>query len=293
MGSAASRAELAHAAMARQAQRAQRAGEPPPPPMGPDPVHWRGDTRAPARKISQAWLARAEPVSRDGGGGGTKGAAGVPDDLGDEVRRVGHDGRIFLHAICPKCGAPLQVWHGARGCWGCLTSFYPLELRRRLLRLWGDLSLSTAEIGRQLGRSKNAVVGLVHRLGFDPRPSPIIRSRAPLPPKRPPGASPDRRIRVKRAKPTKPAKTTPVPRATVAAVSPTVAPAAPGGTITAAEPTLIVPKATQAHPLPNRVGFDTCQFIENERDFCAEPVFSRSPYCALHTKLCYSPHRPT
>jgi len=290
MPAIASRAELAHAAMARQAQRAQRAGEPPPPPMGPDPAHWRGDTRAAGRKISQVWLAGAEPVGRDGGGGGTQGAAGVPHDLGDEVRRVGHDGRIFLRAVCPDCGAPLQVWHGARGCWGCLTSFYPLDLRRRLLRLWGDLSLSTAEIGRQLGRSKNAVVGLVHRLGFDPRPSPIIRSRAALPPKRPPGASPDRRIRIKRAKPTQPAKTTPVPRAAPAAISRIAAVASPGGATEPAESPLVAPKG---HTLPNRSGFDTCQFIENERDFCPEPAVSRSPYCGFHTRLCYTGHRPT
>lgn len=41
-----------------------------------------------------------------------------------------------------------------------------------LTRLW-QAGLSTAEIGRRLGISKNAVVGKAHRLHLPPRPSPI------------------------------------------------------------------------------------------------------------------------
>lgn len=41
-----------------------------------------------------------------------------------------------------------------------------------LSRLWAD-GLATAEIGRRLGITKNAVVGKVHRLGLPPRQSPI------------------------------------------------------------------------------------------------------------------------
>ena len=47
-----------------------------------------------------------------------------------------------------------------------------------LRRLWAE-GLSTAEIGRRLGVSKNAVVGKAHRLALAPRPSPIHRSAAP------------------------------------------------------------------------------------------------------------------
>jgi hypothetical protein len=42
----------------------------------------------------------------------------------------------------------------------------------RLRTLW-DEGLSTAEIGRRLGVSKNAVVGKAHRLDLPARPSPI------------------------------------------------------------------------------------------------------------------------
>lgn len=46
------------------------------------------------------------------------------------------------------------------------------ETIARLRELWGQ-GLSTADIGRQLGITKNAVVGKAHRLGLPPRPSPI------------------------------------------------------------------------------------------------------------------------
>lgn len=44
----------------------------------------------------------------------------------------------------------------------------------QLTRMWND-GLSTAEIGKRLGISKNAVVGKAHRLHLDSRPSPIKR----------------------------------------------------------------------------------------------------------------------
>jgi len=51
--------------------------------------------------------------------------------------------------------------------------------------LWAD-GLSTAEIGRRLGVSKNAVVGKAHRLDLPARPSPIRRDGpGPAQPRRP------------------------------------------------------------------------------------------------------------
>jgi GcrA cell cycle regulator len=43
-----------------------------------------------------------------------------------------------------------------------------------LTQMWNE-GLSTAEIGKRLGISKNAVVGKAHRLHLDSRPSPIKR----------------------------------------------------------------------------------------------------------------------
>jgi GcrA cell cycle regulator len=48
------------------------------------------------------------------------------------------------------------------------------ETIARLRTLWNE-GLSTAEIGRRMAVSKNAVVGKAHRLGLAARPSPIRR----------------------------------------------------------------------------------------------------------------------
>jgi GcrA cell cycle regulator len=56
------------------------------------------------------------------------------------------------------------------------------ETIARLRALWAE-GHSTAEIGRRLGVSKNAVVGKAHRLNLPARPSPIRRDA-------PPGARP-------------------------------------------------------------------------------------------------------
>jgi GcrA cell cycle regulator len=54
----------------------------------------------------------------------------------------------------------------------------------RLKALWME-GLSTAEIGRRMGVSKNAVVGKAHRLALAARPSPIRRGPPGEAPKRP------------------------------------------------------------------------------------------------------------
>ena len=45
----------------------------------------------------------------------------------------------------------------------------------RLRELW-DQGLPTAQIGKLLGFTKNAVVGKAHRIGLERRPSPIRRT---------------------------------------------------------------------------------------------------------------------
>ena len=58
-----------------------------------------------------------------------------------------------------------------------LSSWTP-ELVHELQRMWGE-GASTAEIGRRLGVTKNAVVGKAHRLKLSARPSPIKRPPEP------------------------------------------------------------------------------------------------------------------
>ena len=54
-----------------------------------------------------------------------------------------------------------------------MTAWTP-ERIETVTRLWNE-GLTTAEIGRAVGMSKNAVVGKAHRLQLPPRPSPIRR----------------------------------------------------------------------------------------------------------------------
>jgi len=54
------------------------------------------------------------------------------------------------------------------------------EAIAKLRALWAE-GLSTAEIGRRLNISKNAVVGKAHRLSLPPRPSPIRRAEGDAP----------------------------------------------------------------------------------------------------------------
>jgi GcrA cell cycle regulator len=51
----------------------------------------------------------------------------------------------------------------------------------KLKKLWQE-GLTTGEIGKRLGVSKNAVVGKAHRLGLKGRPSPIKRPEAGIAP---------------------------------------------------------------------------------------------------------------
>jgi GcrA cell cycle regulator len=55
---------------------------------------------------------------------------------------------------------------------------------RKLRQLWSE-GHSTAEIGRRMGISKNAVVGKAHRLDLPARPSPIRTGGAPRAPRVP------------------------------------------------------------------------------------------------------------
>jgi GcrA cell cycle regulator len=53
-----------------------------------------------------------------------------------------------------------------------METVWTQNLIDNLGRLWAE-GHSTAEIGRRLGLTKNAVVGKAHRLSLAPRPSPL------------------------------------------------------------------------------------------------------------------------
>lgn len=58
------------------------------------------------------------------------------------------------------------------------------SLEAELTKLWAE-GHSTAEIGRRMGMTKNAVVGKAHRLDLPSRPSPIIQRGEPRLPRAP------------------------------------------------------------------------------------------------------------
>jgi GcrA cell cycle regulator len=154
------------------------------------------------------------------------------------------------------------------------------ETITRLRMLW-DEGLSTAEIGRRLGVTKNAVVGKAHRLDLPARPSPIRRDGAgPAAPRR----TAPRRV----AGPTLPplSSTSPI---TAAGAGSTILPQM----IMAPKPVPAPPPARVAPPAPRPYGrIVTCCWPIGEPGtrsfrFCDVASEPGKPYCSDHVKLAY------
>jgi GcrA cell cycle regulator len=138
----------------------------------------------------------------------------------------------------------------------------------RLRALWAE-GHSTAEIGRRMGISKNAVVGKAHRLNLPARPSPIRRETA--------GDAP-------RQVPVRPVRVVgPMPRSTLP--QPVAAPSAPVTTVAASQPAVVrhFPRFSTAKsccwPIgePGQPGFR----------FCTAAALTAKPYCSEHAAVAY------
>jgi GcrA cell cycle regulator len=164
------------------------------------------------------------------------------------------------------------------------------ETIRNLRDLW-TLGLSTAEIGRRLGVSKNAIVGKAHRLDLDARPSPIRRDAAkpatdrpaPYPrmagPTLPPLASAGVAPFVPAASNIQQLRAVPIaaPRP-IAMTPPAAAPA----------PRQMMPSA----PMQSRRSAPSCCWPIGEPGtktfrFCDDTSVHGKPYCDEHAKLAY------
>jgi GcrA cell cycle regulator len=145
------------------------------------------------------------------------------------------------------------------------------EAIARLRALWLE-GHSTAEIGRRMGISKNAVVGKAHRLQLSARPSPIRRdAQAPRPV--PAG-------RAATLPPLRAAAPVAAPAPFVARVEVRPAPAA------APHPTAVV------RPFPRTVAARSCCWPIGEPGtedfrFCTAEAMAPKPYCAEHSALAY------
>jgi GcrA cell cycle regulator len=153
------------------------------------------------------------------------------------------------------------------------------ETIARLRGLW-DEGHSTAEIGRRMGISKNAVVGKAHRLNLPARPSPIKRDAAsgqavPAPARRVSG-------------PTLPCLAAVEETAPVAPVVAASLPAPPPSPRPAPAPVLrAVPPASR--PAPRAA---TCCWPIGEPGtpsfrFCDQAAAGGRPYCEEHAQIAY------
>jgi GcrA cell cycle regulator len=147
------------------------------------------------------------------------------------------------------------------------------EAIERLKALWAE-GHSTAEIGRRMGISKNAVVGKAHRLNLPARPSPIRRDAQPRPAPVPRAPRP--------VAPARAAVPPPMLRA-APAVAPVAPPPAPAAPVLRAFP------APAARP---RLGSRTCCWPIGEPGtsafrFCGAEPMAGKPYCAEHAALAY------
>lgn len=173
----------------------------------------------------------------------------------------------------------------------------------RLQELWAE-GHSANEIGRKMGRSKNAVVGKAHRLNLPARESPITR-RDPTAPTavvrrvKPPALASLMEERAMQPPQDVPQPTAPPSAQTVAKKPLEGAVGLAVARERAKAPPVEIPKQSLVDilrptpvPLSSKMG---CQFITNEKDgpewtpiFCDTPRRDGSSYCSDHHKLCHT-----
>jgi GcrA cell cycle regulator len=150
-----------------------------------------------------------------------------------------------------------------------------------LRQFWQD-GHSTAEIGRRMGITKNAVVGKAHRLMLAPRPSPIRRDL-------PEGHVPRRSVPRRATGPTLPAPNLPP----VAASVPPAALRAPISPPPKHMPPQQALVQLRAVPIPRAAPrVSTCCWPIGDPGtasfrFCDDGAMAGKPYCAQHAALAY------
>lgn len=155
---------------------------------------------------------------------------------------------------------------------GYRTHIHPEELRERVRELW-TTDLSCAGIGRQVGLTKNAVVGLCKRMGLPGRPNPVKTTLTP----EQQALRRERQIAAQQAmagaKALAAAKKVSVPRV---------------------RPAVVVAKKETPSPVPiRRLVRGPCQWVGGDKrrwTFCDADATVGS-YCDEHGKICYVTRR--
>jgi GcrA cell cycle regulator len=167
---------------------------------------------------------------------------------------------------------------------------WPAREIATLRRLW-DEGVSTNEIGRRMGLTKNAIVGKAHRLDLSERESPIIRSG--------PITEAGHRRKARRAAPPPVGRAATLPALASVQEAPAPRPAEPPAPHV---PPRTVPRdRPAAQPAMARSGrVVTCCWPIGEpgkRDgptafrFCDVPSDPGKPYCADHCRKAYQPRQ--
>lgn len=130
----------------------------------------------------------------------------------------------------------------------------------RLRQLWSE-RVSTADIGRILGRTKNSVVGRAHRMGLPPRVSPIRGDGATV------------------------ARVPVAPRAPEATLGGTAATAPVRVAEAAPAPLMVAPRVSVP---PGRCRFPLWGDQERPTHRYCDAPRARGIYCAAHADRCYA-----
>lgn len=166
---------------------------------------------------------------------------------------------------------------------------------KKLKSLTGK-GLSTAEIGKRLGLSKNAVVGKLNRLGWNSKANGVAE---PAPAKAPEKKTAPKPAPKKAAAPAKPTpKATapkPAPKAKAApkTASAKSAPVAKGASKSGAKNNLAMHQRIIQHSLemaalkPNQCRWPIGDPDSEDFHFCGDAVFVGKPYCYEHCKQAY------
>lgn len=160
------------------------------------------------------------------------------------------------------------------------------EAIARIRALWSE-GHSTAEIGRRMGISKNAVVGKAHRLNLPARPSPIRRGSGE---KRATTRSPIRRV----TGPTLPALQTVQRPGQAGPLAPTgfapLSALSPTGYVPMSKPQAVL-RPVPVQPRPSGRISSCCWPLgepgKPDFHFCGDPTMPAKPYCDQHAALAY------
>ena len=155
---------------------------------------------------------------------------------------------------------------------------------KKLKALTGK-GLSTAEIGKRLGMSKNAIVGKLNRLGWNPKAS--GSAAAPKVSAKKPTAKPEKKApKAKQAPAKPPKKAAPAPKVVDAPKPKEKLPKSSTKNL-AMHQRIIQHSLSMSGLKPNQCRWPIGDPDSEHFHFCGAPVFVGKPYCYEHCKQAY------